>query len=87
MRFDFKLKGSIIASLFCASGMYISYRVQVRNTLCSRKYQPRARASIVRWNLKEAGGKHSSLRTGTAYRQGNKGNVAKQTKARYCTEY
>ena len=37
-------------------------------------------------NLKEAGGKHSGLRTETAYRRDSVGDVAIQTKAPYCTE-
>ena len=43
--------------------------------------------SIVRWNLKEAGGKRLSLRTETVYKAVPKGEVAKQTEAQYCTEF
>jgi len=42
--------------------------------------------SIVRWNLKEAGGKSLSLRTETAYKAAPEGNVAKRTEAQYCME-
>ena len=44
--------------------------------------QLRARVSIAKWNLKEAGGKRLSRRTETVYRRDGKGNVAKETKAR-----
>ena len=42
--------------------------------------------SIVRWNLKEAGGKSLRLRTGTISGGSPAGDAAKQAKARYCTE-
>ena len=42
--------------------------------------------STVKWNLKEAGGKHSGLRTETAYKARCMGDAAKQAKAPYCTE-
>jgi hypothetical protein len=45
------------------SGMDISYRVQVPNTLYSREYQPIAKVSRATANLKEAGGKRLSQRT------------------------
>jgi hypothetical protein len=45
-----------------------------------------ARVSIVRWNLKEAGGKSLRLRTGTISGGSPAGDAAKQAKAQYCTE-
>jgi hypothetical protein len=42
--------------------------VKVRYALGSRKHEPKARVSIVRWNLKEAGGKVPDRRTETVYK-------------------
>jgi hypothetical protein len=42
--------------------------VKVRYALGSRKHEPKARVSTVRWNLKEAGGKIPNRRTGTVYK-------------------
>ena len=46
-----------------------------------------ARVSWATGNPKEAGGKYVGLRTGTVYKARRYGYVAKQTKARHCTEY
>jgi hypothetical protein len=43
--------------LFCVLGMSDNLVVKVHYRLDSRNYQPIARVSIARWNLKEAGGK------------------------------
>ncbi|MEO6232813.1 MAG: hypothetical protein ABJB11_16045 [Ferruginibacter sp.] len=49
-----------------------------------------ARVSIVRWNLKEAGdpdGYQEAYEQKLHIRRGIVGDVAKETKAHYCTEY
>ena len=54
---------------FCASGMFSRSRVQVPNTLVG-EVLAKSKGVHPRWNLKEAYGKLSGLRTETAYEAG-----------------
>jgi hypothetical protein len=50
----------IFKAFFGVPGMGGDYAVRVRDRLGSRNCKPKARVSIARWNLKEAGGKTSA---------------------------
>ena len=81
LRWNYMQKGCCLAvtSLLCAPGMGDNLVVKVHYGLGSRNRQPKARVSIVRWNLKEAGlrrlkgppqGKVSGQRTEISYKAG-----------------
>ena len=51
--------------------------VKAHNRCDSRDYKRMTRVSILRWNLKEVGGKHSTLQTAISYEINAVGRVYK----------